>query len=251
MASPILPNGRLLSIPIPDDIENENNHIRYSDLKFNGLTFNEIINQLRLNHKEKDNLCHLDPDIFRSIKSREENWEACFGQSEAALSHLDTQKVDKGDIFLFFGWYKKTEECEGKIKFKRGAKEQQIIFGYLQVGDIARGEKVKKYGWHPHSKGYEKNNAIYVAAKYLMNTDLPGYGTFKVSSDLFLTKEGLTRSKWELPDCIKDSDITYHGSYSRKEGYFQSAMIGQEFVMDSTPEIEKWILSIVEKNRVE
>jgi len=26
------------------------------------------INQLRLNHKDKDNHCHLDPDIFRSIK---------------------------------------------------------------------------------------------------------------------------------------------------------------------------------------
>lgn len=254
MASPIFPDGRLVSIPIPEDPKKktEDFSVRYSDLQVDGQTFREIIDQLHPNQKNQDDYCHLDPDIFVDIKDREKDWEPCFGQSTAALSHLDSQKVNIGDIFLFFGWYKQTEVVKGKIKFKRGARNQQIIFGYLQVKDIARANKVEKFIWHPHSKGHETgSNAIYVADKHLLNTDLPGYGTFRLSKDLVLTKEGLTRSKWELPECMKDAEMTYHGSYSKKEGYFQSAMIGQEFVFNSTPEIEEWILSLVEKNRVE
>ena len=253
MASPIFPDGRLISLPIPEDSKKKTKDfsVRYSDIHVDGKTYREIISDLKPNHSNLDDCCHLDPDIFRNIKTREKDWKACFGQSTAALSHLTSQKVDVGDIFLFFGWYKQTEVVEGKIKFKRGAPDLQIIFGYLQVREIASANEVGKYYWHPHSKGHEsENNAIYVAEKNLLNTEFPGYGTFKFSDELVLTKDGYSRSRWELPKCLKFSDMTYHDERSRKKDYFQSAMIGQEFVMDSTSEIEEWIISIVENSRV-
>lgn len=245
--SPILKDGTLLSLPIPNTGDNNS----YSDLFYGKYSYYELLSQLKVKDEVKNCQCHLDPDIFEYAKLRGNDWRACFGQSHAALSHLDAHGVNEGDIFLFFGWYKQTDEVEGKIQFKQGAADQHIIFGYLQVGDKVTDERIKELGWHPHSNYGIGKNAIYKAADHLMNTDLPGYGTFKVSKDLVLTKDGYSRSRWELPECLNRADMSYHDESNRKKDYFQSAMIGQEFVMDSTPEIEKWILSIVEKNRVE
>ena len=245
--SPILKDGTLLSLPIP--LKGDTNS--FSQLSYDNLTYQEILNQLRPNSNIKFNECHLDPDIFEKVKERPDKWKACFGQSEAALTHLENQKVAVGDIFLFFGWYKQTVDNNEKIRYARNAPDQHIIFGYLEVGRIARGDEVKEFDWHPHSQTIvEFPNAIYVAADYLMGSEYPGFGTFKFSEDLVLTKKGLSRSKWELPDCLKSVEMTYHDINSHKEGYFQSAMIGQEFVMDSFKELEQWILSLVDKNRV-
>ena len=106
MASPIFTDGRIISLPIPEDSKKkiEDFSLQYSDIQNDGKTYREIIRQLRPNHEHLDDYCHLDPDIYKSIKNREMEWEACFGQSTAALSHLDSQKVNVGDIFLFFGW---------------------------------------------------------------------------------------------------------------------------------------------------
>jgi hypothetical protein len=55
----------------------------------------------------------------------------------------------------------------------------------------------------------------------------------------------MSRSRWELPECLTNIQMTYHNSNSIKEDYFQSAMIGQEFVFDSNNEIENWIQEIL------
>jgi len=249
IASPIMPNPErtLLSLPIPDDEDEKN---MFSRIFFNGNSYSEIISQLKPN-LEYSQECHLDPDIFEYVKDRPVGWKACFGQSGVALTHLDNNKVKVGDIFLFFGWYKQTVDNNGKIRYARNAPDQHIIFGYLEVGRIARGDEVKEFDWHPHSQthiGFP--NAIYVAADHLLGSEYPGFGTFKFSKDLVLTKKGLSRSKWELPECLKNVEMTYHDINSHKEGYFQSAMIGQEFVMGSSKELEQWILSLVDINRV-
>jgi len=246
--SPILEDGILLSIPIP--LEKDNN--TYFELEYKGRPYSQILEQLRVKQDIIINGCHLDPDIYKNAKAREENWKACFGQSEGPLTHLDSNDVDEGDIFLFFGWFKQTTESDGKIRYKRGAKDQHVIFGYLQVGKKVSGSEVDEFYWHPHSNNhYGLKNTIYRAADYLLDTNLPGFGTFKISSELILTKDGYSRSRWELPQCMREVDMTFHDESSRKKDYFQSAMIGQEFVMRSTDEIEQWIHSIVENNRVE
>lgn len=245
--SPILNDGTLLSLPIPNKGDNNS----YADLCYAVQKYDEILSQLNVNEEIRTGQCHLDPDIYRNVKQRGDNWKACFGQSDAALTHLESNKINIGDIFLFFGWYKQTDEVGGKIHYVRGAPDQHIIFGYLQVGKKVTDERISNFEWHPHSKGHVKGkNAIYVANDYLLDTDLPGYGTFRLSKELVLTKDGYSRSKWELPECMKKVDMSYHDDRSRKKNYFQSAMIGQEFVMKSNPEIEEWIISIVKNNRI-
>lgn len=246
--SPILNDGTLLSIPIPNKGDNND----FTDLFYGKQSYYEILSQLKVKEEIKNCECHLDPDIYRNVKARGTNWRACFGQAEGPLTHLESKGVDEGDIFLFFGWFKQTVELNGTISYKYGAKNQHVIFGYLQIGKKVSGLDVDEFPWHPHScNHYGLKNTIYCAADSLLNTDLPGFGTFKISNELILTKDGYSRSRWELPECLRKVDMTFHDESSRREDYFQSAMIGQEFIMDSTPEIEKWIISIVEKNRVE
>lgn len=250
MPSPILPDGTLLSFPIPFAEES----LLYEELFYDGHCYKEIITEL--NPRFKYNQCHLDPDIYRNVvKVREERWIACFGQSHAAQTHLENNGVDVGDVFLFFGWYKQTEYFNNKLRFVKGAPNLHVIFGYLEVGkkNISK-EELDELKWHPHSVGPSskyKPNAIYSASKFLFNTSLPGYGTFKISKELVITKDGLSRAKWILPDVIKCKLITYHSDQSQKEHYFQSAMIGQEFVIQSDQNIDNWIRDIVRKNRID
>lgn len=112
MPSPILPDGTLLSLPIP----NENEKYSYDDLVYKDQTYTELIHQLKPSFSRSS--CHLDPDLYPNIlKTRDPKWQACFGQSHAALTHLEGNQIDKGDIFLFFGWFRKTELVNGVLRF--------------------------------------------------------------------------------------------------------------------------------------
>ncbi|NTW96625.1 MAG: hypothetical protein HGB31_08410 [Erysipelotrichaceae bacterium] len=246
--SPILQNKTMLSIPIPND-----DKTKYSDLTVEKISYSDLL--IKLNH-EKSNFndkCHLDPDIYMSIKGRPKNWRACFGQESVAQLHLQNKGISIGDIFLFFGWFKETEGLLNVIKYKKGAQDIHAFFGYLQIGEILTSTNdMQKVKWHPHADyGEDDHNTIYVASEKLLNTSHPGYGVFRFSEEINLTKRGYSRSKWELPSCFKGKDISYHSETSQKKDYFQSAMIGQEFVLESDDEIERWIISIVNTNRVD
>ena len=69
--SPILPDGKMVSLPIP-----LNDFVKYSDLKVgNGLSYYDLMKQLRTKIKigkqwqalDKETKCYLDPDISRTI----------------------------------------------------------------------------------------------------------------------------------------------------------------------------------------
>jgi hypothetical protein len=49
-------------------------------------------------------------------------------------------------------------------------------------------------------------------------------------------------AKWKSHDCFREAEISYHTRQSWKDGYFQSAAIGQEFVIKDNEEIEKWVV---------
>ena len=109
-ANPILPDGTLLSLPIPD----KEDTISFSSLKWNGMSYYDIIHSL--NPKTKytiDSRCHLDPDLRKGVKDRLPNWKPAFGQCEAAQGLLSNAKVQKGDIFLFFGWFRQAAPASG------------------------------------------------------------------------------------------------------------------------------------------
>ena len=102
-ASPIMPDDRLLSLPIP-----LNDDVVYSDLFVdNDNSYFHLMSKLKSkikSDKQSINLyekskCHLDPDLRESIfkKKRPKGWKPSFGQIGAAQTHLANQGVTIGE----------------------------------------------------------------------------------------------------------------------------------------------------------
>ena len=211
----------------------------------------------------RDTRCHFDPDINKDSIDREPGWRPCFGQDGAAQSHLENQGVCEDDLFLFFGWFRKTVFNNGKLEFDPPEKGKHIIFGYLQIDEIKRVNNEfdipKWLAYHPHVAEERRNvepektkNTIYIARDNLSwNSSLPGAGRLVFNDKLVLTKEGFSRSKWNLPDSFSGAKISYHNDNSRKGGYFQSAAIGQEFVIKDNDRVEEWAKGVIEGSQIE
>lgn len=245
MPSPILPDGTLLSMPIPSD-----DAVKYCELDYKGKKYSEVIKELKPNFKYE--FCHLDPDIRGNCGLRCNDWLPAFGQAGAALSHLNNHDVKEGDLFLYFGWFKQTEyDNTGKLRFVKSAPDIHVIYGYLQVGKVLRNwDEIQNISWHPHADSRRKKdrlNAIYLASEKLLNFDYPGFGVLDYSENLVLTKIGESRSHWLLPKCLVGKEISYHKPSNYKDGYFQSAMRGQEFVVEADDQILNWVHSILIK----
>ena len=256
--SPILPCGKLLSIPIPVTPKQKakgEDGIFYNDMRFNGQPIREIIDQLH-NYKFDYEKAHLDPDLDRERYPRKESWRQVFGQTGNAQSHLHNQHVGVGDLFLFFGWFEHTTRNEnGKLQYLRPKKDLHVIFGWLQVGNILYVNQDKIADWlqyHPHivnkNKGkYRNNNTIYIAPDNLTlhghNLSVSGAGTFPCFKDsLQLTALQECKSHWSLPEWLCKENI--HGNWPcrDKQAPFDSGGRGQEFVfnMPDSPEAFEW-----------
>ena len=264
-ANPILPDGTLLSLPIPD----ESSAVCFSDLAYKGKFYYEIMVDLHGSvlkedgkpaHLCEDSGCHLDPDIRMEAIQRISGWKGIFGQIGSAQSHLKNQSVGVDDIFLYFGWFRKTVMIDGQLRFDNNDKHgRHIIYGYLQVGDVIRGDREAMFEpWmagHPHTAGERLDrtgNTVYVARDALsFNDKRAGYGVFTYDNRLVLTKQGEARSKWNLPDYFRAAEISYHTKNNWKDGYFQSAARGQEFVIQENDEIFKWAASCIAENALE
>lgn len=255
----ILPNRQMVSLPIPSSKDN----FAYSDLWYDGVTYMDYMK--RISHKicDKKNVvldektkCHLDPDINRYVlKNREPEWRGCFGQVGPAQAVLDKCLVGEGDLFLFFGWFNFILEQGGVLSFAKGG-GFHAIYGYLQIDrkyytstNPSMPEWTK---YHPHMSERRRirpNNCIYVAKESASwNKNIPGYGCFLYDEKLRLTKSGMSRSKWDLPDFFRGLDITYHSNDSWKENYFQSACRGQEFVIEENDTVAQWAMELVNRH---
>lgn len=131
--SPILPDGTLLSMPIPS-----NDELLFSQIEYNGQSYANILEQINPNPKQPYTTCHLDPDIREGIrKTTIVNWQPAFGQIGSAQGLLRNSKVEVGDIFLFFGRFQKTEiNSLGLLQYQKKAPIIHIIYGYLEIGKI-------------------------------------------------------------------------------------------------------------------
>ena len=96
--SPIMPDGTLLSMPIPS----ETDALTYSDLGFKGETYASILNRLYPGEDWSGKHCHNDPDIRKNRVCDSQIWEPAFGQVNSAQGTLCNAGVSKGDLFLFF-----------------------------------------------------------------------------------------------------------------------------------------------------
>ena len=247
MPSPVLPDGTLLSLPIPSKTDKD----KFADLHWHGKSYYELICELKPTGKIKETYtCHLDPDIRAEAKDRPQGWMPAFGQDMAALSHLRNQQVGAGDLFLFFGWFRMTEWKDGKLAYVKGAPDWHVIYGYLQVGYIiTREEDVPEWlAGHPHNtaeRWKRDRNAIYVAAERLsIQPELPGAGCLTKSDRLVLTKKGCPRRVWNLPDFMREIPMTYNANAWQDEG-FVSAARGQEFIFDANEDVIDWVKEMI------
>lgn len=250
IASPVLPDGTLLSLPIPDP----STETAYKALSYKGHRFDKIIRQLspKFDFMKNQN-CHLDPDIYDDIEGRPDEWKPAFGQYKISARHLDKQKVGVGDIFLFYGMFKQTEYQPGcTLSYVRNAPIRHIIYGYMKIGKILQEQQeiTACYSWHPHSKAIQHAyNRLYLPETY---------GTFHYSDSLVLTKQGQeNRRLWTLPAFFAENGISISwqgnnrpvlvGEYAE----LNTARRGQEFVVTaSAPELDKklcdWVDSLMQ-----
>lgn len=240
MASPILPCGCLCSIPIPYAYSD----VRYSDIRFGSRTLHEI--RAELNPTRSDEPAHLDPDLRHdALVQRPKGWRPAFGQSGPAARLLINQGVGVGDLFIFFGWFRKMIVSRGKLQFDPADSDgRHIVFGWLEVGEVV--DKLPlRYDLsflsnHPHVLFSEKEtppNRIYVSS----DTGIKA-GLFATEAEgIVLTQKGRTRSHWLLDAAFEslflEPDLTYHGDEARWDRVgakiaLQTVGRGQEFVFD-------------------
>lgn len=261
--SPILPDGTLLSLPIPED----NTGIYYKDLKANNdMTYLDIMRQLGMNKYNENSTAHLDPDINCSIKKRENGWEALYGQGGATLTHMKNHKVGVGDIFLFWGWFRNTIKTPNGLKYDPNDKNgKHIIYGYMEICDYKKIDDTLKencpssYLEHPHFKLNYLNNTVYIGKDKFSygNINTPGAGVFnKLGKDLILSFDTEKRSLWKLPLFFHpdyNTTMTYHEDIKRWEIQDQSCILqtvgrGQAFVVYGNDCIENWAKNLIINN---
>lgn len=250
-ASPIMPDGTLLSMPIPSsDVD------RYSDLRWNDTTYNDILSDLRPNKSYAG--CHIDPDIRADNRIKPiDNWTPAFGQIGAAQGLLVNAGVECGDIFLFFGWFRHIEHtAEGYryVKIKGNdfysCSDMQVIYGYMQIGKIlTTPDSISEYSWHPHSS-YKRlqshNNALYLPSRSLsLNPELNGCGTLDFRKDRVLTMEGKGRATWNEYEFLMPEHIYGNKKNSAKgKGLYYSG-IWQELVVFESEGLLDWVKGIL------
>lgn len=254
IASPILEDGTMISFPIPSSGDKDT----YSDLFYNGESYRKILKDLGY---KGGSHCHLDPDLHQGRrKERIEGWVPAFGQAGGPTTYLRNIGVKEGDIFLFFGNYHFVEKINGKYRFVKGTgdfykdNDIQIIWGYLQVGEILETEvEQRKLWWHPHSssdRAGKKTNIIFTANKKLsLDEKKPGAGILTYDKKRVLTLEGCSKATWirnEVYD-LKHIDIIKSRKNSAKNPHqaIYYAGIWQELGLKESRECTEWAKMIL------
>ena len=123
----------------------------------------------------------------------------------------------------------------GKLAFERGTPPIHILFGYLEIGEVAPvvENTCQDRPWtatHPHVKVSDgrKNNTLYIAAKASrLAPGRPDAGLLRYSEETRLTKAGEPPSTWRLPSCF--------ASQTGKPSYHAVEARGQESQTTQSP----------------
>ena len=260
------------SLPIPSD----NSNVKYSDVTlYDDFKVSQFINDVAPNSKISK-ICHLDPDVRQScMKNRPVGWKRSFGQVKSAQSHLGNNKIEIGDVFVFFGWFKKAELIDGKFRYindKDYPNGFHAIYSYMQIDQIYKPNIESTPEWlndHPHVSHKDKdefanrNNTIYTAAelfKYHDRFNKNGSISFVHTDDLILTKKNQpNRTFWELPGQLNPSNgikLSYHSNMDRwgfenEKTTLKSVSRGQEFVFNGHENLaEDWAINLIKCHTV-
>jgi hypothetical protein len=234
--SPLLPDGRLVSLPIPERRPTPHSPL-YEELGFASM--------LRALGYPAAGPAHLDPDLVAGLRRRQAGWRGAFGQVGAAASHLLGRNVGVGDLFLFFGLFRRVELGANGYRFMRSDPPFHAIWGYLEIERRVQATDSPP-DWardHPHfaDPGRGRPNLV-----FLSRTD--GFGVFRYSDGLRLTRPGAKLvTDWLLPPCFEGVDLTYHARSPRNRR-LRAASRGQEFVCDATSEVELWADALISES---
>jgi len=188
--------------------------------------------------------CHLDPDLnYWTHSKRHKQWKAAFGQAGPQEARLQQGKVCVGDIFLFYGWFKQIRIKSGRYEYIKNSRNLHVIYGYMVVDEVfdlsnPKLEVPAHLDDHPHMVNrytYGKKNRIYCG------TDA---GIFQYHKDLVLTRDGESRSRWELPSFFVNE--AFGGKVERRRlpnGNVALDFIGrnsQELLITSSKPVLEW-----------
>lgn len=264
--SPIFPDGRVLSLPIPDKAS----PIAYSDLKFADMNLVDLVVDLTGDAKRRRHFAHLDPDLRADALPRLPGWKPLLGQTSSAQGHLKNQGVQIGDVFVFFGSFRPVEKTVEGWRFNRVERARHVIWGWLQIGQIhkvddLRPDELPWARYHPHfSYSRDSTNTLYEAAEQLVlsgvHTDAPGAGVFThLDERRVLTVSGSeSQTQWKLPSFFAPvgevSQLSYHPDMRRwqivsdGECHLNSAARGQEFVFNAREQEapSQWLRSLLQ-----
>lgn len=260
--SPIFPDGRICSLPIPD----KSASVRYHDLRWDEDSLGTVVEDLTQRRLLREHGVHNDPDLRVDAMPRPTSWLPGFGQAKAAQGHLRNHFVGKGDVFLFFGWFRNVHRVRQTWSYTPNSANRHILFGWLQIEgayDLSRRTPLPP-AWtvgHPHRQTDYKNNFLYTAGPRLKDVSvlkkkLPGGGVFpRFHERLQLTAPNETRSVWRLPKWFFPREnklpLSYHATESRWRSdnlfaYLNTVSIGQEFVLDCDhyPDAVGWLMEL-------
>lgn len=249
--SPILPDGTLLSLPIPSADRDT-----YDDLSYQGVSYADLLRQLRPG-KEFSH-CHVDPDLRPGLRCAPvPGWKPAFGQIDAAQGLLTNAGVEIGDLFLFFGWFRRIENGPNGYRFVRNGEDfyhradLHVIYGYLQIGDILTDpEEIERYLWHPHaSESFrcKRPNALYLPAEHLSWAhEKQGYGCLDYRRDRVLTKENKSRGTWNAMPFLMPEHVYGNRKNAAKENGLYYSGIWQELILYESEGLLSWAKSIID-----
>lgn len=250
IVSPIFPDGTPVSLPIPSL-----DYDAYCDFQQDGINYYQILQDL--GYKGTRWHCHADPDLDESRRlNKEEGWIPAFGQASSALGYLNKMGIEKGDVFLFFGNFHFVRIVSGHLQYEKNTgdfnkdSDIQMIWGYMQVGDILDTvEKQDELWWHPHACGDAKMNTIFTASKTLsFDPSKPGTGILPFDKKRVLTLEGETKATWKKNTVYDVDNIIGNRRNSAKDpekGIYYSG-IWQELGLKETASCIEWMKSIID-----
>lgn len=132
MASPILPDGRLLPLPIPSS----HDRATMGMLDFPGIDLDKVLRDLSGGRHTSRSTVHFDPDLGGTHVPGIPGWRPALGQTGAAQGHLANNGVGSGDVFLFFGWFRQIDQINSQWRYVPGAPDLHVIFGWLETEDV-------------------------------------------------------------------------------------------------------------------
>ena len=204
MPSAIMPNGDVVSFPIPSG-----NKTTFDDLRYRDVSYKQILDSLVQKKSGCRDIpwrhCHIDPDLDKTRwKKTPRNWKPAFGPSWKVWHYLkETVGIQKNDVFLFFGTFHfLTQKAPRGFEYAARTgdffhdSDLHLIWGYLQVGNIILDpeEISRDYPWHPHAG----ENVLIVPRKTLsFAPSKPGYGLLPFSPTRVLTSEGKSKAFWK------------------------------------------------------